>query len=179
MSQANMPITSNTNDESICRVCGGENLCNHLGVIRHEVPVDHPDFGKLFRCPYNRAENDEERKARLRKLSNLDAFDEKTFGNFIVDLPMLSPDQLQSLSTAFNMAKRFADKPEGWLILEGTYGCGKTILRRQLVMSVWNMATRSFSSQCLICLIIYVVPMDQPQKWATIKLLTASVIANC
>jgi len=129
MSRGNTPITSNTDDDnSICRVCGGENRCDHLGVIRHEVPVEHPDFGKLFRCPYNRAEYDDERKARLRKLSNLDAFEEKNFGNFSVDLPMLSPDQVQSLSTAFNMAKRFADKPEGWLILEGTYGCGKTHL---------------------------------------------------
>lgn len=128
MLQGNTPISSNTEDDNKCRVCGGENLCNHLGMVRHDVPLNHPDFGKMFRCPYNNASLDEERKSRLRKLSNLDAFEDKRFANFETKLPMLSPDQTQSLVTAYNLAQRFADNPRGWLLLEGAYGCGKTHL---------------------------------------------------
>lgn len=128
MLQGNTPISSNTEDDKVCRVCGGENLCNHLGMVRHDVPIDHPDFGKMFRCQYNNASLDEERKSRLRKLSNLDAFSDRRFANFETNRPMLSAEQTQSLVTAYNVAQRFADKPEGWLLLEGAYGCGKTHL---------------------------------------------------
>lgn len=112
-----------------CRICGQTpSLCNGLGVIAHDVPVDHPDFGKLFRCPNNPVDQDEEHQRRYRALSNLGAYEDKTFANFNSQLPWLSPEQQQSLDNAFRGAQNFAVDPSGWLVIEGTYGCGKTHL---------------------------------------------------
>ncbi|MFN8451790.1 MAG: ATP-binding protein [Anaerolineae bacterium] len=120
-----MQTTSNT-ESDICSLCGRESLCGGLGYVRYELPVDHPQFGQLFRCPNSPA--DPERLKRLRTLGNLDAFADKTFDTFRTDLPMLTPTQAQSLQAALNAAQTYAAKPDGWLLLEGTYGCGKTHL---------------------------------------------------
>ncbi|HLU11961.1 MAG TPA: ATP-binding protein, partial [Oceanobacillus sp.] len=124
-SPGSTPISSNT--EEICSICGQRDLCGGLGYVRYDLPVEHPDFGKLFRCPNNRYV-DPERRERLRKLGNLDAFTDKTFDTFKTDLPMLTPTQRQSLEMALNVARSYANNPDGWLLLEGTYGCGKTHL---------------------------------------------------
>lgn len=127
----NTPTTSNTDvtptADEVCSLCGQRSLCGGLGYVRYDLPVEHPDFGKLFRCPNNRFV-DPERREKLRKLGNLDAFTDKTFESFRVDLPMLTPTQRQSLETALIIARNYAQNPDGWLLLEGTYGCGKTHL---------------------------------------------------
>lgn len=124
-SPASTPISSSIDEP--CGICGQHALCGGLGYVRYELPVEHPDFGKLFRCPNNRFV-DPERREKLRKLGNLDAFTDKTFDTFRVDLPMLTPTQRQSLEMALNVARSYASNPDGWLMLEGTYGCGKTHL---------------------------------------------------
>ncbi len=127
MSQDNSPTSSNT-DDSLCRICRGEPICGGLGVIRYDVGVDDPRFGKLYRCPNNAIERDQERRERLRRLSNLDAFKEKTFDNFVIDAHRLTPSEETSLQMAYRIASGFADRPDGWLLFEGTYGCGKSHL---------------------------------------------------
>ena len=130
MSQANTPTSSNTEevDTGMCRICGGESICEGLGVIRYDVPLDDPRFGKIFRCPNNRIEQDLERHERLRRVSNLDAYHDKGFHNFVIDPKILKPSESNSLQIAFSASSQFADNPNGWLLLEGTYGCGKTHL---------------------------------------------------
>jgi DNA replication protein DnaC len=130
ISQGNSPTSSNTDpqDSGLCRICGGESICESLGVIRYDVPTDDPRFGKMFRCPNNRVELDMDRQERLRRISNLDAYQEKNFFNFQIDSPTLKPSERESLQIALSIAARFADNPDGWLLLEGTYGCGKTHL---------------------------------------------------
>lgn len=127
ISPENTPTSSNTESSSLCAVCGQETICQGLGVVRYEVPVDDPRFGKLFRCPNNTVERDTDRQQKLRQLSNLGAYDHKTFDNFTVDLK-LPPLESASLDMAFKAARAFAEKPDGWLLLEGSYGCGKTHL---------------------------------------------------
>ena len=106
-----------------CRICGG------LGVVKYNVPVEHKYFGKLFRCPNNPIEIDAHHHERMRKLSNLDAFAEKTVNNFQVDGLGYEGKQQQSLELALVAAVKYAENPDGrWLVLEGTYGCGKTHL---------------------------------------------------
>src|SRR5690606_12879679 len=126
-SRGNMPISSNTDDEyrseGPCQICGRESICGGLGYVRVDLPVGHADFGKLFRCP-NNVTADPERKEKLRKIGNLDAFIDKTFEEFNTDLPMLTPPQRASLEMALRVAQTFAHQPDGWLLLEGTYGCG-------------------------------------------------------
>ncbi len=125
----NTPTSSNIEpDDYRCRICGGESQCENLGVIRYDVPVGDPRFGKLFRCPNNPVEADNDRRERLRRLSNLEAYSGKNFQNFDVEQPTLKPVERQSLDIALRNAARYAENPQGWLLLEGTYGCGKTHL---------------------------------------------------
>ncbi len=139
-----MPTSSNTDlsaaetaENETCSLCGQRSICGGLGYVRYDLPVDHAQFGQLFRCPNSPA--DSQRVKRLRTLGNLDAFADKTFANFNADLPMLTPMQAQSLRIALSATQTYAAKPEGWLLLEGTYGCGKT----HLAAAVGNERLRS------------------------------------
>jgi DNA replication protein DnaC len=49
-----------------------------------------------------------------------------TFDNFLVD--GFRPHEEQTLRQAYRRAREFAEDPDGWLILLGDYGCGKTHL---------------------------------------------------
>lgn len=96
-------------------------ICRGLGVVKANVPVDDARFGKLFRCPNNPISEDYERQERLLKMSNLDAHSDKTFENF-------DADYHSSLQDAYDKAFQYSQNPEGWVIFEGKYGCGKTHL---------------------------------------------------
>lgn len=121
------PGSSEDTSSAVCPLCGGESLCGGLGVIRYDVSVDDPRFGKLFRCPNHRVELDSERQEKLLKISNLSAFADKTFASFHIRSDY-TPEEQDSLKIALQAAHQFADNPEGWLLLKGTYGCGKTHL---------------------------------------------------
>lgn len=96
--------------------------------MRHEVPVDHPDFGKLFPCTCRLEEIETLRTQELRRLSNLEAVARYTFDRFVPQGHGLNPEKRRNLQRVFNLAQEFAVQPKGWLILIGSYGCGKTHL---------------------------------------------------
>jgi DNA replication protein DnaC len=58
----------------------------------------------------------------------LEALREKSFDNFDYKLSNLSPEKRQSLEQSYEFAVNFAKSPEGWLVLMGVNGCGKTHL---------------------------------------------------
>ena len=65
----------------------------------------------------------------LYKMSNLEELAHLTFDNFEPRGQIgLGPAQAASLEQAFNHAQRFARTLDGWLVLQGPYGCGKTHL---------------------------------------------------
>jgi DNA replication protein DnaC len=105
-----------------CPICGG------LGVIKYAVEPSDSRFGKFFRCPNHPLEVDSAHQERMRRLSNLDAFADKSFDNFDLNIGGYSEKEIQSLRMAFNTARNFAEDLQGWLLLEGMYGCGKTHL---------------------------------------------------
>jgi DNA replication protein DnaC len=96
-------------------------------MVRHDVEIGHPLFGKMARCPNNPQSQDEQLLNRLRRTGNLEAFKEKSFDNFTIN-EMHKPIERESLVYALMSAKRFAEQLDGWLLLEGSYGCGKTHL---------------------------------------------------
>jgi DNA replication protein DnaC len=62
-------------------------------------------------------------------LSSLHLLSERTFGNFSLREPeKLSTENYASLEKAFRTARQFAEAPQGWLLIMGPYGCGKTHL---------------------------------------------------
>lgn len=102
--------------------------CDGLGVLRHDVPVDHPDFGKLFPCACRLEEMELRHTVALRKLSNLEGLNRYTFDRFVPQGHALNPKRRHNLQRAYEMAREFAAQPKGWLVLIGGYGCGKTHL---------------------------------------------------
>jgi DNA replication protein DnaC len=106
-----------------CPICGG------IGFVRRDLPVGHPDFGRVDICDCRQKEVIQSTYQRLYRLSNLDAFRNMTFDNFNTGgLVGMNDDQIRSLSTARNAAQYFAQHLDGWLLLLGSYGVGKTHL---------------------------------------------------
>jgi len=91
--------------------------------------LGHPDFGRVDICACRQKEVVQYTHQRLIKLSNLDAFRDLTFENFNIDgLVGMSDEQLRSLNTARNATQYYSQHLDGWLLLLGTYGVGKTHL---------------------------------------------------
>lgn len=95
-------------------------LCKGAGYLRADVPYGHPNFGKPIACDCKEAERAEKRRMHLRTISNLDAFRDKSFKNFNPRVP--------GMLEAFKLSQDFANDPDGWLLLIGRNGCGKTHL---------------------------------------------------
>ena len=106
-----------------CPICGG------IGYLRRELPINHPDFGKIVPCSCRSEAITQSARSRLFRMSSLEALNELRFENFEkrgrVGLGQLQGD---SIENGFNQALNFAQNREGWLLLMGRYGCGKTHL---------------------------------------------------
>ncbi|MEJ5202367.1 MAG: ATP-binding protein, partial [Anaerolineales bacterium] len=104
-------------------------ICKGVGFIRQDLPIDHPDFGKLQICTCRHSQVNQIMQQRLFRLSNLDSFRHMTFETFNPQgLVNLGAEQTRTLEMALNQATQFARRLEGWLLLMGGYGCGKTHL---------------------------------------------------
>jgi DNA replication protein DnaC len=73
-------------------------------------------------------ETAERRLEDLRQASNLGLLTRMTFDTFVPDGHGLNPQMQENLRTAYMRALAYAQQPQGWLILKGNYGCGKTHL---------------------------------------------------
>ena len=77
---------------------------------------------------------------RLFSLSHLDELKELTFESFQSrGRKGVGELQANSLEWAFNRAKQYAGKLDGWLLLQGGYGCGKTHLAAAIANSAVSM----------------------------------------
>ncbi len=96
--------------------------------MTRNVPVGHPDFGKAFPCVCQQEAMAQRHKHRLLKVSNLDNYSHFRFDNFETDAPGYSDEHLAGLRVSLKMASDYARNPDGWLLIRGGYGCGKTHL---------------------------------------------------
>jgi DNA replication protein DnaC len=109
-----------------CPHCGG------VGFLRVDVPLGHEKFGRLEPCVCRANEIAANARERLYEMSNLERLSHLTFENFNrtgnPKAEFVSPQEVASLSEALTTAEEFAKDLQGWLLLEGAYGCGKTHL---------------------------------------------------
>lgn len=140
-----------------CPTCGG------LGYVRYDLPVDHPGFGQLHRCPENCAavqQMDALRRTGLRKYSKLpeeyaglsfatfDALPEvvkagKLPARIAAGLFVDAADQQHWVNRAA-VGGLFTDDPgqddwRNWLVLYGPHGRGKTGLAAAIVNALTDM----------------------------------------
>ena len=99
---------------NLCPICLG------AGYLRADVPYGHPSFGKPIACECKEAERKAKRRRQLQEMSDLGAFYDKSFRNFNTGV--------NGIREAFTCAYEFAQDPNGWLLLIGPNGCGKTHL---------------------------------------------------
>jgi DNA replication protein DnaC len=124
--------------DSNCPHCGG------VGYVRRDVPVGHPDFGRLFPCTCRAEEISHRRSAALRRMSNLEMLERFTFDSFKPEGNGLSPDRQKNLRRVYERAYDYAHHPEGWLVLRGGYGCGKTHLAAAIANTVLEQGMTVF-----------------------------------
>jgi DNA replication protein DnaC len=116
-------IISDLPGDPNCAYCGG------LGYVGRDVPIDHPDFGKVFVCVCRRGDVLRTVRERLFSLSHLEELKDLTFENFQPRGKLgLGELQANSIEQAYNHAHMYASSLKGWFLIQGGYGCGKTHL---------------------------------------------------
>jgi DNA replication protein DnaC len=108
--------------DSACPVCQGAKFVHPL------LPSGKPDFTRVVPCRCTSQELDEERRARLQRYSNLGSLTRFTFDNLLPQGKSENPVSQEQFNRAYQAARAFAAEPDGWLVLAGSSGLGKTHL---------------------------------------------------
>lgn len=105
--------------------------------MRSDLPMGHPEFGKLEICVCRHASVTDGIRDRLFAMSHLDELKDLTFESFkLRGRKGLGDIQARSIEQAFNHARMYSQNLNGWLLLQGGYGSGKT----HLAASISNFA---------------------------------------
>lgn len=109
--------------------------CKGAGYLRADVPYGHPNFGKPIACSCKERERKERRRLQLQELSNLGELRDKTFESF-------KPNVSRCAYDAYQVAREYAEEPDGWLVFVGRVGCGKTHLAAAVANQALARGTR-------------------------------------
>lgn len=110
-----------------CPHCGG------VGYIRWDVPLGDPKFGKVELCVCRTSEVAQKARNRLYELSSLGRLSHLTFENYLISgnpkaKNAITQMEKDSRDDAKKICMEFARTLSGWILLEGSYGSGKTHL---------------------------------------------------
>jgi DNA replication protein DnaC len=97
--------------------------CHDVGYVRADVPFGHEAFGKAIKCSCTEAREKAQKQQALENMSGIiryNRYEQADFEHFNKKAP--------GVKMAYNAAFTFAEEPDGWLVLVGPYGCGKTHL---------------------------------------------------
>jgi len=104
-------------------------ICKGAGFVHPRLPSGKPDYSRVITCRCVQKELDKERQARRQRYSGLELklLKNMTFDNFKKRVNLL-PELQENLAEAYRLALDFAKSHDGWLVLQGVTGCGKTHL---------------------------------------------------
>lgn len=129
--------TRRASGKDVCPICGG------FGWVYRDLPVSDPDYGKLEPCSCQLENIQRASVQRLYRISNLDTFKNMTFDSFEVSGHGKQKDVNKTLEIAFNTARNYAHHLNGWLLLMGSYGCGKTHLAAAIANEVVSLGVET------------------------------------
>jgi DNA replication protein DnaC len=122
----NMDTYSNVEDaadsDNTCPICNGAKFVHPL------LPSGKPDYSQVVPCTCTRQEADAERKSQLQRYSNLGKLVNVSFDTLNTDGMRDSPSDREQYRKAYHATRKYAETPQGWLVLTGPSGCGKTYL---------------------------------------------------
>ena len=113
------------NTEEPVEVCA---ICEGKGWFTPNVPVGHPEFGQVVTCQCQKEKVWEEQSDRLLRYSNLGYLSRFTFDTLAPEGISDDPENRRMFSEAYQAAIGYAENCEGWLMLAGPNGSGKTHL---------------------------------------------------
>jgi DNA replication protein DnaC len=114
-------------DVAACPYCRGARF------VRPNVGPEHPDFGKAVPCRCAAREDPGDRAARLARYSNIGPLARLTFANLIARGRSAGAREQELYRQCVDDAGAFAESPDGWLLLSGASGCGKTHIAAAIV----------------------------------------------
>jgi DNA replication protein DnaC len=85
-----------------------------------DAAVTSPNFSRLVPCTCKMEERRQRSQRNMRVFSDLTPFRDQTFESF--------DSTIRGTRDAYDAALAYARHPDGWLVLVGDYGCGKTHL---------------------------------------------------
>lgn len=111
-----LPASFSASTNKVCPSCKG------AGYRRIDVPFGHPQFGKIEKCTCSLEHEHLEKCRKLREVSQMEVYQNKTFASFNFALP--------GIADVFKQCWKYAQElgSDGWLILYGPGGTGKTHL---------------------------------------------------
>jgi DNA replication protein DnaC len=117
-------VSEQKNGEVVCPICRG------AGYLRLDVQVGEPGFGEVIPCKCKEKEIKNKRRMELKELANLALHSSQTFQTFNRSVP--------GAQEAYEVAQSYANNPDGWLVLSGPVGCGKTHLAAAIAHTFLN-----------------------------------------
>ena len=103
-------------------------LCQDRGWNTPDVPPGDPAFGRRLVCECQQPQIELERHDRLVRYSNLANLTRSTFETLDPRGRAADPESRELFAAAREAAERFAESAEGWLLISGPNGSGKTHL---------------------------------------------------
>ena len=116
------PSLPDREEGDACERCGGR------GWLTVDAAVGDPDFGRMIACSCRQDDREEEAYSRLLKYSNLGSLARFTFETVEPGSGERLAGSIDSYRSAYEAARDFAEGPQGWLVILGPHGSGKTIL---------------------------------------------------
>jgi DNA replication protein DnaC len=124
-------------EKDVCPICGG------LGLVKRDLPISDPNFGRFEVCECQKENQQRSTVQRLYTISNLDAYRDMTFASFDISGLNNKNEVNNTLEVAFNTTQNYARHLNGWLLLMGSYGCGKTHLAAAIANEVVSMGVQT------------------------------------
>lgn len=107
--------------------------CHGARWLRADVPFGQTGFGTLIQCDCILEIEERQRSRDNRNQSQLAGLKDRTFASF--------DETVEGVAEAVDVSRSFADNPDGWIVMSGRCGCGKTHLAVAIANAQLSLGT--------------------------------------